>query len=66
MIHFHGHDLVPYTWKNFQCLKLILRLFGTKQDQKSTRCDISKPVIAKPNIAKPETSKPDTAKPDVA
>ena len=33
----------------------------SKQDQKSTRCDISKPDIAKPKTAKPDTAKPDTA-----
>ena len=32
-----------------------------KQDQKSTRCDISKPDIAKPNTAKPDTAKLDVA-----
>ena len=32
-----------------------------KQDQKSTRCNISKPDIAKPHTAKPITAKPDAA-----
>ena len=31
-----------------------------KEDQKSTRCDISKPDIAKPNTAKPDTAKYET------
>ena len=39
----------------------IKQLDIAKQDQKSTRCDISKP-----DIAKPDTTKPDTVKPDVA
>ena len=33
-----------------------------RQDQKFTRCNISKPDIAKPNTAKPNTAKPNTAK----
>ena len=35
-----------------------------KQDQKSTKCDISKPDET--NTVKPDTAKPDVAWPDVA
>ena len=39
----------------------LILISRQKQDQKSTRCDISKP-----DIAKPDTTKHDTAKPDVS
>ena len=41
--------------------KCFIKNVRYKQDQKSTRCDISKPDIAKPNTAKPVTAKPNVA-----
>ena len=32
-----------------------------KQDQKSTRCDISKPDVAQPGVAQPDVAQPDNA-----
>ena len=43
-----------------------LKYTVNKQDQKSTRCDISKPNTAKPDAAMPDTAVPDSAKPNIA
>ena len=44
----------------------VYALLYIKQDQKSTRCNISEPDSAKPESAKPDSAKPATTKPDIA
>ena len=66
MTHFWWVFSIQNKIRDLFKVKLFTIRSETKQDQKSTRCNISKPDTQKPDTAKPDTAKLNTAKPDVA